>query len=184
MLKMFKVMLKKDLLRRFMNISIDSKLEYALRICFPWFNIFTTRPFLLLKSSFTQYAVSPSTTQDQKCYLVSTDCIISTFSTFCTSFQKFIYSEIIFERFAQIQHIYVISISSFSRSYFCCWLCSFNAMITSFVSVDKRVFDKESHQNRISCCGLFFLHKDRFSFINLHMRCPWHPCLKMMWSHG
>ena len=42
--KMFKVMSKKDLLRRFMNISIDSKLEYALRICFPRFNIFTIRP--------------------------------------------------------------------------------------------------------------------------------------------
>ena len=46
--KMFKVMSKKDLLRRFMNISIDNKLEFALRTCFPWFNIFTTRPYLYL----------------------------------------------------------------------------------------------------------------------------------------
>ena len=32
LLKMFKVTLKKDLFRRFMNISIDNKLGYALRI--------------------------------------------------------------------------------------------------------------------------------------------------------
>ena len=128
---------------------------------------FLLKFWCLIKSSFTQYAVPPSTIQDQKCHLVFTDCIFSTFSTFCTSFQKFVYSEIIFERFTQIQHIYVISISSFSRWYFCCWLCSFSAVITSFVSVDRRVFDKESHQNRISCCGLFFLHQDRFSFLSL-----------------
>ena len=43
----------------------------------------------------------------------------------------------------------------------CCAIFSI-VIATNKFCICRRVSGKESHQNRISCCGLFFLHQDRF----------------------
>ena len=47
----------------------------------------------------------------------------------------------------------------------CCVIFSI-VIATNKFCICRRVSDKESHQNRISCCGLFFLHQDRFRWEN------------------